>query len=181
MLPSEHLVDYDAEGPHVYTFTIPLALSLLGRHKQDGAHDFSHVVLPGEDVRMHFSWKAKVRNLGRISFLWIIRKSAILVEIFGDQYIFRLQISMNKILLVDLTEATADILGDRNGYIFIHNQRLLFFIQHRTAIWWVILGGGFSFDLTIVSGGFLLPLRNKCFQRATIDLLHFNEHMCLGV
>lgn len=184
MLPSEHLVDYDAEGPHVDTFAIPLALSLLGSHKQDGAHDLSDVILPVEDIGVHFGWKAKVCNLCRISFLRIIRKSAIMVKIFGDQYIFWLQIPMNEILLMDLTEATANILGDWDGYIFVHNQRILFFIQHGTAIWRFILGGSWvdrSSYLTIISLGFLLPLLNKCFQSATVDLLHFDEDMCLGV
>ena len=122
MLAGEHLEDYDAHGPNVDTLSVPLACSLLRCHEKYGAHDF---VVRVEDVCVQLSREPEVSDLGAISLLQIFQVAAVSVGVLMDENVVRLQISVNKILLVQHEQAFGNALGDRRRHFLFHYCRVL--------------------------------------------------------
>lgn len=114
------------------------------------------------------------------------------------QNILRLQISMDKILLVNLVQAFANIATNRAGHLFIHHRRLGIRVNARTDILRYLLDLPLACVQDVIDRlGRLLdlqPLRELAyflglrlhlyllsfyerFERATVDFFHLDENV----
>ena len=144
---------YDTKCPYINSLSISLALCLFWRHVQYSASLIHDDILSRVYVHFAFCWEPKISYFSSVLNILFF---SLLRAVYIQQNIFRFQVPVNVVFIMDVTQSFQYI---------IHYLTTLFFTHYRTTRW-----SRFESDLI-----------DEFLQCSSIHFLELNEYKVLRI